>query len=260
MKIRLLLLSLLSIAVAGEVSAQNAVSEARHDGFVGNVKEVTSNMYEAITEGDNIRLGDCLERMQISYNAKGQRRSMVYLSIAEEDVIFRTRYKHDGFGQTTLEQVVDNDEHVIGRTYYIYDANFFLTETYVEDAERQVECRTLYKYDAMGRVSQRSCNDPDNDVYKREVFTYNANGTINKTVVYDREKKKVQELRYEYDSHNQPVSLTRYDYTEAEPEVFITLYRYRYDDHGNWIQKTEYSEDRGNATAEYVTERTLEYF
>ncbi len=260
MKIRTLFLSLLLVAGINDICAQNRVADVRRDGFVGRVRQVSSNMYEAVSDDDNVQRGDLLERTQTTYSAKGERRGMVYFSVAEENVMFRSRYKRDAFGQTTLEQIVDDDENVIGRTYYIYDPNFYLVESYVEDAERQVECRTLYKYDGSGRVSHRSLNDPENNVYRREVYTYNADGTVLKVVVYDREKKKMQELRYEYDDHRQPVTLMRYDYTEEEPEVFITIYRYRYDDNGNWVQKTEYSEDGGMANAEYITERTIEYF
>ena len=259
MKIRTLFLSLLLATGINAVCAQNRVADVRRDGFVGNVRQVSSNMYEAVSDEDNVQRGDLLERMQTTYNAKGERRGMVYYSVAEDDVMFRSRYKRDAFGQTTLEQIVDGDENVIGRTYYVYDANFYLVESYVEDAERQVECRTLYKYDGMGRMSHRSLNDPENNVYRREVYTYNPDGTILKTVVFNRQGKKMEELRYEYDAHGQCISITRYDYSEAEPEVLITLFDYEDDDHGNWTRKIEYTLDSDQRIPEYITERYINY-
>ena len=109
-------------------------------------------------------------------------------------------------------------------------------------------------------MSQLSYNDPFNNVYKREVYTYAPNGEIRIAVVYDSEGHKVFERRYEYDDHNKPVSYTLYDYTEVEPEVFITLYRYRYDDQGNWVQRTEYKLENDNAIPNYIIERKLTYF
>ena len=184
---------------------------------------------------------------------------MTYMSVAE-DIIFRTRYKHDGFGLTTLEHVVDNQDKVIGRTYYIYDATLVLKEIYVEDVERQIENRLLIKRDATGRITQRSYNDQFNDVYHREVYTYNDEGLIATAVVYDRSKAKIQEKRYEYDQNLQPVSYTLFDYTEDEPEVFVTLFEYQYDDHGNWTSRTEYNLNGDRKEPVYTTRRTIEYF
>ena len=259
MKIKAIFAVAVFVAFFGISKAQQGQPEVRTDGFRGPVRSVTTTMYEAITENNTMRRGDVLEKLQTIYNYKGQRKSMTYLSAAE-DIIFRSRYKHDAFGQTTLEQIVDNEERVIGRTYYIYNSNFVLTETYVEDQERQIENRTMYKYDGEGRLSQRSFNDPQNEVYRREVYTYTADGNILKTVIYNRARQKIQEVRYEYDEHGQAITRTLFDYTEAEPEVFITRFNYRYDSQNNWIQKTEYNVDGDNMVAEYITERKLEYF
>lgn len=258
MKIKNILLSLAVVAFISPANAQRYASDASNDGFRGPVKEVMQTMYEAKVSMGEMQRGYVMERLQTVYNSKGQRRSMTYLN-TEDSIIFRTRYKHDGFGLITLEHIVDNHEHVVGRTYYVYDANNVLSEVYVEDEERQVENRMLLKYDAMGRVIQRSYNDPFNEIYKREVYSYDGRGNIAKSVVYDRQKTKIQEWRFEYDEHNQPVSQTLYDYTEAEPEVFFTLFKYQYDTQGNWIQKVEYVLENEQMIPEYITERKISY-
>lgn len=258
MKLNKIVVALLLMA-AGTAVAQSG-HDLQDDGFRGEVKRVDAMMYEANYDlNDNLQMGDRLEHLVTEYNAKGQRRSQVYLSVAEE-IIFRTRYKHDGFGLTTLEHVVDNQERVVGRTYYIYNSDLVLTETYVEDEERQIESRMLLKHDALGRISQRSYNDYRNDVFKREVYTYNEDGTLNKAVVYDRSKNKVQEKRWEYDEQGEPTSYTLYDYTEEEPEMFITLYEREYDAHGNWIRCTEYELLGDRKLPTYTTVRNIEYF
>lgn len=247
------------VAIALAVSAQSG-HDLKDDGLHGAVKRVDAVMYEAHYDlSDRLERGDQMEHLVTEYNQKGQRRHQTYYSVAE-DVIFRTRYKHDGFGLTTLEHVVDNQDRVIGRTYYIYDANHTLTETYVEDAERQVESRLLVKHDAQGRISERSYNDHYGEIFKREVYTYNADGTINKAVVYDRDKDKIQERRWEYDEYGEPSSYTLYDYSEEEPEMFVTLYVRDYDAHGNWVHCTEFDVVRDRRIPTYTTVRTIEYF
>ena len=140
MKIKNLLATLAIAAITLTASAQSG-HDLQDDGLRGAVKRVDSKLYEAMyDQNDNVARGDQLEHLITEYNQKGFRRSQTYLSVAE-DVIFRTRYKHDGFGLTTLEHVVDNQDRVIGRTYYVYDADHTLVEVYVEDAERQVESR-----------------------------------------------------------------------------------------------------------------------
>lgn len=259
MKTNKILVAMIAVALGLSASAQSG-RDLQDDEMHGAVKRVDAVMYEARFDlEDNLERGDQMEHLVTEYNANGGRRSQTYLSVAES-VIFRTRYKHDGFGLTTLEHVVDDQDRVIGRTYYVYDADHTLTEVYVEDAERQVESRMLLKHDGMQRITQRSYNDHVNDVYKREVYTYNADGTINKAVVYDRSKQKVQEKRWEYDEQGYPVSYTLFDYTEEEPEMFITLYVREYDSHGNWISCTEYDLLGDRRIPTYTTVRTIEYF
>lgn len=234
--------------------------DLQDDGLNGDVKRVDAIMYEAQYDlNDNLQRGDQLEHLVTEYNNKGQRRQQVYLSVAE-DIIFRTRYKHDGFGLTTLEHIVDNQDRVIGRTYYIYDAEHTLTESYVEDAERQIESRVLLKHDGLGRIIQRSYNDHVGEIFKREVYTYNPDGSLNKAVVYDRSKNKVQEKRWEYDEQGYPTSYTLYDYTEEEPEMFVTVYKRDYDAHGNWIKCAEYEVLGDRMLPTYITVRTIDYF
>ncbi len=259
MKLNKILLALLFSAASLAAAAQSG-RDIQDDELHGEVKRIDSRMYEARYDlNDNLERGDQLEHLVTEYKQNGQRRSQTYLSVAE-DIIFRTRYKHDGFGLTTLEHVVDNQERVIGRTYYVYDAEHTLTEVYVEDAERQVENRMLLSHDAEGRISQRSFNDHVNNVYKREVYVFNPDGSVNKAVVYDRSKQKVQEKRWEYDEQGYPTSYTLYDYTEEEPELFITLYEREYDSHGNWIRCTEYDLLGDRKIPTYTTVRTIEYF
>jgi hypothetical protein len=259
MKIKKMAAAMLFLAI-GTVALAQSGHDLKDDGLHGNVKRVDAVMYEVHYDlNDDLERGDQMEHLVTEYNDRGQRRNQVYLSVAES-VIFRTRYKHDGFGLTTLEHVVDNQEHIIGRTYYVYDAEHTLTEIYVEDAERQVESRLRLKHDKQGRIDQRSYNDQFNDIFKREVYTYNPDGTINKAVVYDRSKQKVQEKRWEYDDKGEATSYTLYDYTEEEPEMFVTVYEREYDAHGNWVKCTEYDVVGDRRIPTYTTFRTIEYF
>ena len=254
------ILALLAAVTIGACAYAQTGRDLQDDELHGSVKRVDAVMYEAHYDlNDNLENGDQLEHLITEYRQNGQRRSQTFLSVAE-DIIFRTRYKHDGFGLTTLEHVVDNRDNVIGRTYYIYDAKHTLTEMYVEDAERQIESRVLLAHDALGRISQRSYNNHYNEIFKREVYVYNPDGSINKAVVYDRSKKKVQEKRWEYDEQGYITSYTLYDYTEEEPEMFITLYKRDYDSHGNWIKCTEYELLGDRLLPNYTTLRTIEYF
>ena len=85
-------------------------------------------------------------------------------------------------------------------------------------------------------------------------------GTLNKAVVYDRSKQKVQEKRWEYDEQGEPSSYTLYDYTEEEPEMFVTVYEREYDVHGNWVKCTEFEVLGDRKLPTYTTVRTIEYF
>ena len=125
--------------MAATLSAQQTASDAKLDGYNGNVKKVTRYTYEVRTDfTGSTSQGDLLEHLETAYNSKGWRKTMTYVT-PEADVIFRSRFKHDGFGLTTVEQIVDNNENVIGRTYYVYNADHQLIEMYVEvDGEPKI--------------------------------------------------------------------------------------------------------------------------
>ena len=256
---KLIWVAIVCLTTLGTAMAQSG-RDLQDDELHGAVKRVDAVMYEAHYDlHDRLEQGEQLEHLVTEYKPNGQRRSQTYLSVAE-DVIFRTRYKHDGFGLTTLEHIVDNTEHVVGRTYYVYDTEHALTEIYVEDQERQVESRLHLYHDNQGRISQRSYNDAVNEVFKREVYTFNTDGSVQKAVVYDRSKQKVQEKRWEYDEQGYPTSYTLYDYTEDDPEMFVTIYKRNYDAHGNWVRCTEYDMLGDRMIPTYTTVRTIEYF
>ncbi|MCR4810259.1 MAG: hypothetical protein K5896_10435 [Prevotella sp.] len=259
MKIQRILIASLFMSLSLSLFAQKATSDVALDGLHGKVKQVTKITYEARTDFMGVTSeGDILERLETVYNSRGLRKTMSYVT-PEATVIFRSRFKHDGFGLTTLEQIVDNNENIIGRTYYSYDANNVLKEMWVEDADRQIETRTLVKYDPQGRLMQRSLNDADNNIYKREVFVYQGNN-VEKKIVFDRKGNKMQEWRYEYDANNEPVMQTLYDYSEAEPEMYITVFQYQYDNQGNWTRRTESELINGTPVMQYIVTREIEYF
>ncbi len=259
MKIKTFFIAALFVLSTASLSAQKLANDVTLDGLHGKVKNVTKITYEARTDFQGVTSqGDILEQLETAYNSKGWRKTMTYVT-PEADIIFRSRFKHDGFGLTTVEQIVDNNENVIGRTYYSYDAQNVLKEMWVEDADRQIESRTLVRFDTQGRLVQRSLNDAAGNIYKREVFTYLGNN-VDKKLVFDRNGRKMQEWRYEYDENNEPVSQTLYDYSEAEPEMFITIFQYEYDDHGNWTRRTESELQDGDPVMQYIVTREIEYF
>ena len=272
MKIKHILSVVLFLCISFTLAAQKPVNDVAIDGLHGKVKNVVKITYEARTDFQGVTSeGDLLERLETAYNIKGWRKTMTYVT-PEANVIFRSRFKHDGFGLTTLEQIVDNNENIIGRTYYSYDAQNTLKETWVEDAERQIESRTLLRYDGQGRLTQRTLNDAAGNIFKREVFSYSGNN-VSKKVVFDRNGKKMQEWRYEYDENNEPVSQTLYDYSEAdkytpekglnaspEPDMYITIFNYEYDEHGNWTRRTESELEDGEPKMQYIVTRAIVYF
>ena len=259
MKIKSIFTLSIFLTIAVALSAQRPANDAAIDGLHGKVKKVVKTTYEARTDFQGVTSqGDLLEHLETAYNSKGWRKTMTYVT-PEANVIFRSRFKHDGFGLVTVEQIVDNNEKVIGRTYYSYDAQNILKEMWVEDADRQIESRTRYSFDGQGHLMQRSLNDHNGNVYRREVMTWGGN-LLDKKVVFDRQGRKMQEWRYEYDENNEPVSQTLYDYSEAEPEMYITIFQYEYDDQGNWTRRTESELIDGDPKQQYIVTRSIEYY
>ena len=50
------------------------------------------------------------------------------------------------------------------------------------------------------------------------------------------------------------------DYTEDEPEMFVTIYERQYDSHGNWTRCTEFEIVGDRRIPTYTTIREIDYF
>lgn len=250
----------LTLALVGNFAmAQSVTPDVVHDGFKGQVKKVTEKIYDAEGDAKNPEKGMQIQNTDTRYDNTGRKKVITFYT-DENNVIFKTRYKRDAIGNLILEQFINPQGDVIGRTYYSYDTKNVLKQIYVFDGETQLENRTLLKYNEQGHLCEKSLSDSYNDILDKEIYTLNASGLPSKTSVYNRQKKLAEEILYEYDSHNQIITVTRFDYTEKEAEVSTTLFEYSYDDRGNWVERYEYAVDGDKIEPVTIIERNIEYF
>ena len=103
MKIRNILFATLFMGLTAMLPAQKLASDVTLDGLHGRVKNVTKVTYEARTDFQGVTSeGDMLERLETTYNSKGWRKTIAYVT-PEADTTFRSRLHPEGFGLGTVE-------------------------------------------------------------------------------------------------------------------------------------------------------------
>lgn len=153
------------------------------------------------------------------------------------------------------------------KTTYIYDTKNNIIELNNYDSKRKQDKRIIYSYDDKGNMIQE---------------TLYRGGVINYTSIYNDKGKEVECKNYDeegqltdicisiYDEKGDFVEGKQYDangkfigdFKKVHLDTGISIlsglkYTYRYDEIGNWIEKTYYSK---NEKPYYIIKREIEYY
>ncbi|WP_347217737.1 hypothetical protein [Chryseobacterium sp.] len=107
---------------------------------------------------------------------------------------------------------------------------------------------SLSSFDKVNNLLENRLIDSDNEEYEVSTYAYNKNKKIIKKTT---SKRLPSIINYSYNLNN---DITLYSYTSGDYKN-DTIYTYKYDNKGNWIEKTE---TEGNE--KYLITRKIEYY
>lgn len=277
MKLKLLLLFTFAFVVTGfSQTANYRTHDLKGAGLKGHVKYVVRTMFGNKTMEFYSKSGKLLK--STFYNKNGQETGHETIDYDSEGRIVRIELIRNSNGFEVIEKYKYSNE---GRTVKkitrrknrgISDGDE--TKYFFDDKGRLVKSTALYHRRYGDSKEKYICEYDKNDncvvvifhersnIYKTNK-TYNKQGKVIKEVVY-KDGKLYEKRTFKYnDKGDKSESCTDYtaqrkesSFMSSVPSIYKYKYSYVYDDHGNWIKKTEMRNGQKNPESS----RLIEYY
>jgi antitoxin component YwqK of YwqJK toxin-antitoxin module len=263
------------------------------DGLKGRVKKMVSTEYRVATDslGNTVRLG-LRDSSVVEYNAAGYETLNFSFSVkrnANSDLLRKYRYVSDtlvacvtsirngklsdsiSFRYDSRDEkteafiVLPGQNQTIHRKFYRTGNQLKLLADFAANGDSL--SKTVYEYLGNGRLrSEEEFNrDPKEGRLKSSLvikYNYDAEGRVAATQTTSFSNQETVQIQYHYNAHGDQEEVIR---STSFGETLVA-YSYEYDETGNWIRRTTFSETRrkGVQLAEKkpvaVAVRVFDYF
>lgn len=265
--------------------------EINKSGFVGKVKQVKQDKYEANVVDGNIILGpksyrDDFVNFTAIYNKDGNKIEEVFYRI--DGSLQKSTYKYNENGKKI--ETIDSypNGNLIFQTVHTYNetGQHIKDDHYKGKSEKyglEYKHKTIYSYNEQGYVIEETDFTLFDDLISKSTFQCDHAG--NRLMVKIKNEKGMIDLfTYTYDNRGSIISEKYYNddtfdllemkYTELSNNCYkyddfgnviekvskiydtITRYKYEYDNIGNWKKRVEFLSD----TATSIVLREIEYW
>lgn len=234
--------------------AQNLKNDWQKENLKGKVKSVKSVTYQYVNNNGKMERGALLPHFNTleEYNSKGFK-------------IKGSRFSDKG--KTTSAWLYSYDENNYLTKVEIFNDKSQIEEVLKYTFEPKAQTETVIGYNANGVVSGQQIityNDKGNKINElslnannefllNQSITYDSKQNVSEKKFEDKEGKRVV-LEYVYDDKNNVIQENYYG--EGKQLYGQKIFSYKYDNQGNWIERTEsiYEVER------VMTQREIEYY
>lgn len=233
--------------------------------LIGNVKEVSSIKYEAIEKFGKVEKG---ERVAVAESKYWEGFSDCSLVMFGEDKRLISESTYDEYGslvykiqynEDTILDITSSEGELIGKK--IRNHKWFPTEEFLYDSEGKLKFRNTFEY-SDDKLLEANTFDREDNVLKKVEYKYNANGYCENKQTTEVESYRyrgrssapqiVKRESFEYDSNGNIISVR----VEKGDNISKLLFRYKFDQFDNWVEKIEYV----SSIPKFVTEREIKYY
>lgn len=166
--------------------------------------------------------------------------------------IFITGYLRDKNGIMTGKEL-SGDDGLLRKYAYKADENGNPTEETEFFPDGKPARKNIMKYNEKGEEIEIARYDADGVLNVQEVKTYDADGNCTSEQVLNADGELVRGVKYSFDEMGNILSLEQ---MFGERQGTETVYRYKYDDNKNWLQREDVVDER----LTYVIEREIDYY
>jgi hypothetical protein len=206
--------------------------------------------------------GNVLRSECHSYHQSGKLARSLEFDSAESEA-GTTDYEHDSDGKRIAWNKRDKSGALIGRGVEKYVGNHLVSLVSFRANDVLVRRKTFEYSDNKLVQSVSTYYGPNRDVAERWISTYDAEGRISQTFGLKSDGKPLGDGRYlyEYDQEGRESRvLSLNEFTDDNEPDHISRLAYKCDQHGNWIERCEFSRFRSDPNwRKTVTTRKLTY-
>ena len=206
------------------------------------------NMIEKITYNAQ---NNPIDKKTYSYDDKGNKvGEAIYLR--SEYVQYKMHFKYNDKNKLIEEAQYDKDGKLLYRSTYEYRGDDLAkTETFNDKGE--VEFSKKNSYDKNGNLTGEMTYEKFSNTTTIEKYQYDSFN--NKTMVsVSKNDVLMLKISYKYDDKNNVIASHAFDGQDRPRES--RTYAYKYDDNGNWTQKTIAIGGKPS----FIVERSIKYF
>lgn len=251
-------------------------------GLKGRVKSVKYSSYDAELKFGEIKKGarssSRLENRYYYFNEEG-----VKIEDGECDSygqIQRKRlYKYNDSGKLIEVRNFNSKDEFRGKTIYRIDDKGNLIETSDFNAEGQFMGKIIYTRDDKGNAVETNSYDSMGSLNSKFKFKYDRKGRVLESIYYGHGGELEEETYIKYDGKGKKTEVKvitegsviiknlKYENKEKDEltamikfENYLimskTIYKYKYDENGNWIEKISIEDEK----PKIIQEREFEYY
>ncbi len=247
---RIILVFLLSVVTWG----QNQKTDWQKDNLKGKVKSVRIFSYKYTDNSGKIENKQPLSNFNTieEYNEKGQK--IVGKRISNDGKVATSwLYSYDIANFLTKVEIFNDKNQIEEVLNYTYQPEAQQSEVLGYDATGKLHGKQIIRYDANGNKTSELSLDANGSFLLNSEFVYDVKQNVSERKFEDKGGKRVV-LKYVYDDKNNVIEENYYG--EGVQLYGQKKFSYKYDNQGNWIERTELIYD----VERVVTEREIIYF
>ena len=245
------LLVLIFCIACTQASVTKRESDREHDGFVGPVKKVFVE-WSPVSGGD-YPVGSRCRRMTKVYDQSGRlMQHSLYLGACGSDEI-RNDYSYAPDGSRA-----EKSQEIRGKDSPPPPPPMALPSTSEED---KGEPRMIFKYDpSSGQQIESASIRPSGKIIYRTTYSYDGQRRMIEMTDYGRGGQVSSRRVFGYSGDERVPSSSVYDDGKGNLYERATYSDYEFNSQGDWIRRTETSEDRFNRRSVSSAVREIEYY
>lgn len=163
-----------------------------------------------------------------------------------------------------VETTGETEGKFTGRAVELYDGELLLSFASY-DGNNLLQREKIFKY--VGKKLQASDSRfyiPDGTLVQQWLSSYDPEGRIAETYGLNGDGRALGDgkYKYEYDSEGRTSRVWTFnDLVSDDPANGVTIYEYETDEAGNWVERREFWQSRGDSTwSKKTTSRKLKYY
>ncbi len=205
-----------------------------------------------VEEGEYDLNGQIQRKRLYRYNESGKLIETSDFNLNDE-FTGKTIYKTDDKGNLIETSEFDSKGEFMGKIIYTRDEKGNAVETNSYDSMGSLDSKFNSEYDKKGRVLETIYYGANGELNKKTYIKYDGKGRTIEIKLIAEGSIFIQNFKYENKEKDDLTTMIKYeDYLIMSK----TIYRYKYDENGNWIQKISIEDKKSKV----IEEREIEYY